>query len=129
MDEDKKRIVVVEDDPAMQELFRMLLMQGGMHTVEIAGDGHEAITKIAMDKTDLIIMDFMLPDKGGFEIIKQIQDMVDGSPPVIGVTGRYKNSAEEEEIRSQPNVVDFFLKPVDHEEFLLSVRKALGAAD
>ena len=53
------------------------------------------------------------------------------SPPrkvleFLRVTGRYKNSAEEGEIRAQPNVVDFFLKPVDHEEFLLSVRKALG---
>jgi len=123
--ENRKRIVVVEDDPSMADLFYALLKQDD-NIVELAADGRDAITKIAIAHTDLIIMDFMLPDKSGFEIIKQIQDMVDGSPPVIGVTGRYKNSAEEGEIRAQPNVVDFFLKPVDHEEFLLSVRKALG---
>ncbi|PIP83592.1 MAG: hypothetical protein CO113_13835 [Elusimicrobia bacterium CG_4_9_14_3_um_filter_62_55] len=123
--ENRKRIVVVEDDPSMADLFYALLKQDD-NIVELAADGRDAITKIAIAHTDLIIMDFMLPDKSGFEIIKQIQDMVDGSPPVIGVTGRYKNSAEEREIRAQPNVVDFFLKPVDHEEFLLSVRKALG---
>jgi len=123
--ENRKRIVVVEDDPSMADLFYALLKQDD-NIVELAADGRDAITKIAIAHTDLIIMDFMLPDKSGSEIIKQIQDMVDGSPPVIGVTGRYKNSAEEREIRAQPNVVDFFLKPVDHEEFLLSVRKALG---
>ena len=122
---DKKRIVVVEDDPAMQDLFRMFLAQED-YVVEVAGDGREAINKIAMAPTDLIIMDFMLPEKGGYEIIKEIQDMVDGSPPVIAATGRFKDAETEKDIRSQPNVVDFFMKPVDHEAFMSAVHKALN---
>ncbi|PCI36862.1 MAG: hypothetical protein COB53_08195 [Elusimicrobia bacterium] len=121
----KKRIVIVEDDEAMQRLFRTYLTQDD-HIVEIAGDGVEAVEKIALKDTDLVIMDFMLPKKGGYEIIKEIQEMNGGSPPVIAVTGRFQDAAAEKDIRSQPNVVDFFLKPVDHSEFMAAVDKALS---
>ena len=121
----KKRIVIVEDDESMQKLFSLFLKNDD-RIVEVAEDGEEAMSKIAIAHTDLVIMDFMLPKKDGYEIIKQIQDMEGGSPPVIAVTGRFQDAKTEADIRSQPNVVDFFLKPVEHDQFMAAVDKALS---
>ena len=121
----KKRIVIVEDDESSQQLF-LLFLTNEDHTIEVAGDGEEAIAKIAIAHTNLVIMDFMLPKKDGYEIIKQIQEMEGGSPPVIAVTGRFQDADAEKDIRSQPNVVDFFLKPVEHDLFMAAVDKALN---
>ena len=122
---ERKKILVVEDEETVLELFRLFLEQDD-YIVEPACDGREAIEKLSHTDIDLVIMDLMLPYKSGFEIITQLQQENWGNPPIIAITSRFKDAQTESRIRAQPNVIEFFTKPVDHDVFMEAVHKALS---
>lgn len=76
MSEDKKRILLVEDDKLLSELYSTKLTENGFE-VEIALDGEEGLKKIKESKPDLVLLDIVLPKKDGFEILQAMND--DGS--------------------------------------------------
>jgi DNA-binding response OmpR family regulator len=71
MAEDKKKIVLVEDDKFLSEMYATKLTEGGFD-VETAFDGEEGIAKIKQLKPDLVLLDIVLPKKDGFEVLKTI---------------------------------------------------------
>ena len=61
-------ILVVEDDPAIRRLVRMVLLRHG-YQVETASDGVEAVLKLGIGDYDAIILDLMMPHLDGFDLI------------------------------------------------------------
>ena len=59
------RILVVEDDPAIRRLVKMVLQREG-YNVETAADGAEAVLKLGLSEYDCIILDLMMPNLDGF---------------------------------------------------------------
>ena len=80
-----KRILVVEDEMLVAHTVRMALAVDG-HTVEIAGDGEEAIAKFKEGNYDLVITDFELRKVDGLELAQAIKQVSPASP-IILVTG------------------------------------------
>jgi two-component system cell cycle response regulator CtrA len=66
------RALVVEDDPAIRRLVEKLLQRRGI-TIDTAHDGRQAIEKIAVAEYSVIILDLMLPDVNGYEVIAYIK--------------------------------------------------------
>jgi DNA-binding response OmpR family regulator len=64
----RHRALIVEDDPAIRRLVEKLLTRRGIE-IDTARDGRQAIDKIAGDGYSVVILDLMLPDVNGFEII------------------------------------------------------------
>ena len=68
----KPLVLVVEDEAALATMLRYNLEKQGFR-VEEAGDGQEALTRIAETQPDLVLLDWMLPVMSGIEVCRQIR--------------------------------------------------------
>ncbi len=73
---DTQKILVVEDDLFLRELYTDILTAEG-YKVESAADGEEALQKIKVGGYDLILLDIIMPKMAGLEVMRQVQT----SPP------------------------------------------------
>ena len=67
------RVLIADDDGLTLMVLRKILVAMGHTVVGEAGDGQQAITLARETSPDLIILDLMLPDISGFEVVKQIR--------------------------------------------------------
>ena len=101
-----QHILIVEDDPDIQELLKNFLLEAG-YTVTLAGDGAEAIALFSGTHFDLILLDIMLPQIDGFTVCELIRRK--SRVPVIMLTAL---NGEEEQIRGLDlEVDDYITKP------------------
>ena len=76
-----KRILLVEDDLFIRDLYVRTLEQNG-YIVEIAIDGEEGVNKALANTPDIMLLDIMMPEKNGIEVLKEIKgnDKTKGIP-------------------------------------------------
>lgn len=121
MSEDKKTILIVEDNELNMKLFEDLLEAHGYNTTQ-TNDGRKVLDMVRKDRPDLIIMDIQLPEISGLEVtamLKKEKDLKD--IPVIAVTA-FAMKGDEEKIR-QGGCEDYIAKPISVTEFITVVRK------
>jgi CheY-like chemotaxis protein len=121
----KRKVLLVEDDPKSAKLVRGLLAQAGYETVLL--DNAETCLYKAKDYLpDLILMDFQLPGMTGETAIRLLRtDPVTAVIPVIIVTAS-AITAERERIISALNV-KVLMKPIDTRNFIREVEEVLHA--
>ena len=73
------KVLIVEDEKPISNLIRVSLTNAG-YTCDMAYDGNEAIDKIDSNVYDIILLDIMLPEADGFELMEYIRPL---SIPVI----------------------------------------------
>lgn len=101
-----QKILVVEDDPDIQELLKNLLREIGYQVI-IAGDGVEALSSFSAQRFDLVLLDVMLPKIDGFAVCECIRKQ--SQVPIIMLTAL---NGEEEQIRGLDlQVDDYVTKP------------------
>ncbi|MBI2613779.1 MAG: response regulator [Candidatus Levybacteria bacterium] len=76
---DPKRILVVEDDLFLRELYTDILSSEG-YKVEAAADGEEALQKIKVGGYDIILLDIIMPKMDGLEVMRQVQSKPPQNP-------------------------------------------------
>ncbi len=69
---DKKRILVVDDEPDFASIVQTNLKKEGFD-VEVAYDGVEAIAKVKANPPDAIVLDVMMPEKDGYEVCAELK--------------------------------------------------------
>ncbi len=90
------RVLVVEDDPNNRELFQRTLSQEGW-TVETAENGRQAIERMQGEPTRLVLLDLMMPEVDGFEVLAVMhQNPRWASVPVVVVTAKELTDEERE---------------------------------
>ncbi len=100
IDRPVKNLLVVEDDAAQRESIRELIGNNDVHTTTV-GSAAEALAAMEKERFDCIVMDLMLPDKPGADLIREINQRHGlQSPPVIVYTGKELSPKEETELRS-----------------------------
>ncbi len=91
-DSDEVRVLLVEDDAALAQMYRVKLERDG-YTVQVAGDGEEALTRLADQLPDLIFLDVRLPRMDGLTFLERLRsDARTKNVPVVIVS----NYSEEE---------------------------------
>jgi adenylate cyclase len=114
------KILIVDDEPFNLDLLEQELMEYDF-VIERAGDGVEALEKIARFKPDVILLDFMMPRMNGLEVIKRLrQDEEHRSIPVILLTA--KATQEDKVAGLDAGADDYVTKPFDAVELLARVR-------
>ncbi|HLN18966.1 MAG TPA: response regulator [Patescibacteria group bacterium] len=94
MKEEKKKILIVEDDSFVMDIYRTKLIQEGME-VETADNGMEALKKIEKLQPDLILLDIVMPYVDGLEVLKKVRAMEDKKNiPIVLLT----NLSQKEEV-------------------------------
>ena len=94
MNENKIKILLVEDDRFISEIYYRKLTENGFD-VKLAQDGIEAISFFKDFRPDLVLLDVMLPKKSGWEVLRDIKDIKDSEAKVIMLT----NLGEKEKIK------------------------------
>lgn len=120
-----KLVLIVDDDDSVRELLEFVVKKEGFK-IDKAVDGEEALSKARQINPDLILLDLMLPKFGGFEILRELQNDETANIPIIIITGRYTDRSTAEMIRQEPNVKDFFEKPVKPQLIAAMLHKVLN---
>lgn len=122
----RKRILVVEDEFAIREMLSFNLGRAGYH-VQPASSGREARAAIADGYPDLVLMDWMLPDVSGLELVRQLKrDENTREIPVIMLTAR---AQEDDRVTGlDGGADDYIVKPFSQRELLARIRAALRRA-
>jgi HAMP domain-containing protein/CheY-like chemotaxis protein/signal transduction histidine kinase len=113
----KKRLLVVEDNPAEQLSIRELL---GYEDIEVvaATTGNEALELVTKEQFDCVVLDLRLPDMSGFEVLERFRDTPEvGDLPIVVFTG--KELSPEEDSRLHLLARSVVLKGVESPERLL----------
>lgn len=104
----KKKILIIEDDKFLIKVYSDKLIREGFD-VSMAISGEEGVGKILKEKPDLVLLDILLPQKNGFDILSQIKLNPDTkSIPVIIIT----NLGQDTDIKTglELGAVDYLIK-------------------
>src|SRR5262245_16424286 len=122
MADEKKTILVVDDDQELSDGLRAVLESKGYRVLQ-ARDGQQGKQAVYQHHPDLVILDMMMPRMGGYPVLEHFRGKAD-APPVIMITAnegsRHKAYAE------WLGVVDYIRKPFAMERLLESVEKGLA---
>ncbi|RKU38263.1 hypothetical protein C6496_07140 [Candidatus Poribacteria bacterium] len=117
-------ILVVDDDLDILELLRMNLEPDG-YEVRTASDGKEAVETVTLDPPDLILLDVMMPQKDGFQVIEELKNIEETKTvPVILLTAR--GQTEDKVQGLDAGADDYITKPFDLREVSARVKAVLG---
>jgi len=84
------------------------------YTVEIAGDGREGLAKARAIRPDIILLDVMMPDIGGIEVLRALQTEDETRViPVLVITGTFFDKSMSELFRQESNCREFMSKTVE----------------
>ncbi len=117
-----KRVLVVEDDPALAELFKQGVAIEGSHELVVTETAEEALERFQENTFDLAIVDYKLPQMNGLELIAAIREL-DTATQFIVVSG-YRDE-EMEATAERLGVFQIFGKPFYIMDFRETVNKAL----
>ena len=116
-----EKILIVDDEPSNRNILGQELTHEG-YSVLAASDGREALRKIESSRPDLIILDYMMPDLSGLEVLKELRKRENDTPVVmITAYGTMERAVE----AMKEGAYDFITRPFEPDHIALVVRKAL----
>jgi DNA-binding response OmpR family regulator len=118
------RILFVDDLPDTRDVFRLAFgIQG--HNTRLACNGREAVDAIREESFDAVIIDVEMPEMNGFDAVKHMRQMENGSKvPIIMFTAYGDNEAQE---KASEAGADLLLhKPILPQELLMRIEQLSG---
>lgn len=122
---EKKRILIVDDDPEIRELLEFDISSSGYFT-DTASDGMEGLNKALNNKYDLILLDVMMPKMNGFDVCKNIRQ-AKINVPILMLTA--KGTIMDKTSGFNSGADDYLVKPFDIQEVLLRIRVLLRRSE
>jgi len=115
------RILVVDDEEIVIRSCQRIL-DGGDYQIDIAHDGREALQRVEQDPYDILILDIMMPNVGGLEVLRRVKE---GHPDidVIMITGLSQIDTAVQAMKL--GAFDYISKPFEPDELKLVVQRAL----
>mgnify|MGYP004540190757 FL=1 len=111
------RILIVEDDTELSQLFRRVLEKNG-YEVLCAFDGVDAMNRLESEFVDVIISDIMMPKMDGYEFVRELRD-AKIETPVLMITA--KDRFQDMQCGFDAGTDDYMVKPVNVNEMVLRV--------
>src|SRR5262245_8436204 len=118
------RVLVVDDEPGVQESLRMLLKEEC--EVVTAGSVDAALALLAEASPDLILLDLVMPGRSGFDLFAELSQQA-APPPVIVLSGTRTIATAVEAMKL--GAADYLTKPFEVEALRIKVRQLLARRD
>jgi DNA-binding NtrC family response regulator len=117
----KNRVLVVDDEPAIVETLQFVLEDAG-YRVKTARTAKDCLEVIARERCDLVLLDLMLPDRPGLEVLEDI-GRINRSLPVVMLTayGTIETAVE----ATRLGAANFLTKPWNNSKLLLEIKQTL----
>lgn len=124
---DKKRILAVDDESDVLLIIKTALISEG-YAVTTASNGPDALALAQEQRPDLIVLDMMMPEMSGFEVLQELRSREEThSVPVIMLTGVSDKSKIRQAIDSG---IDYYIvKPFEFHDLISKVRVAISDAE
>ncbi|MDY6933695.1 MAG: response regulator [Spirochaetota bacterium] len=126
---DKKKVLLVDDDPDFVEATRLIIEKGG-YDVQVAYDGNEGYEKVKAYRPDVMVLDVMMPHKDGYTLCSELKsDPEYNEIPILLLTAVASHISETKytpRMGMETEAEDYLDKPAEPKEILERVRKLLG---
>ena len=116
MSENKKRILVVEDEKKISQVIQVNLMMAG-YLCDVAADGEEGLRLALSGDYDLILLDLMLPKRDGFSVCREVRKKL--ATPIIMVTA--KEETDDKIMGLEIGADDYVTKPFSPKEVMARI--------
>ena len=118
-----RTVLVVDDEAKLRDMVRLYLEREGFRVVE-AANGREALFAARYEKPDLVLLDLMMPEMGGYDFIRHFTQESDA--PIIVLTARLEES--DKVVGLELGADDYVTKPFGVQELIARVRAVLRRA-
>lgn len=128
MPKNTRRIICIEDEPEMIDLFKLILTRRGFEVIGANG-GRQGLELVKEMKPDLVLIDLMMPDMDGWEVYQNIKANEDTQHiPVIVVTAKAQSIDRVLGLHIA-KVNDYIAKPFSPSALLESIEQVLSQND
>src|SRR3954449_9722633 len=119
----KGKILVIDDELDIREgLYDLLTIEGG-YNVELAHNGTEGLKKLEGTTYDLVLLDLMMPDMSGMDVLRQVRK-TDTETPIFLITAYGSVEAAVDALKQGAN--DYFSKPWDNEKLIIEIDRMIA---
>lgn len=120
----KVKILQVDDESDVLDILSIFLGRAGYETCEALG-GEEAIAKAKAERPDMIILDILMPEMDGFEVMRELKkDEATARIPIMVLTA--KTGEEDRRKGRELGATRYVSKPFTEESLLSEVKRTLG---
>jgi DNA-binding NtrC family response regulator len=116
------KILVIDDEEDIRESLETLLSLEG-YVVDMAQNGGEGLKKLENRDYDLVLLDLMMPDRSGMDVLREMRER-DRDTPVFMITAYGSTQVAVDALKTGAN--DYFQKPWDNEKLLIEVERIIS---
>src|ERR1019366_4579670 len=113
----KGKVLVIDDEPDIRESLEILLSSEG-YTVDQAQNATEGLQKMEISGYGLVLLDLMMPDRSGMEVLKEVRGR-DRETPIFMITAYGSVDAAVQALKLGAN--DYFSKPWDNDKLIIEI--------
>ena len=118
----KGKVLVVDDESDIRESLELLLASEG-YAVELAQNAGEGLQKMESQPYDLVLLDLMMPDRSGMEVLQEVRAR-DQETPIFMITAYGSVEAAVQALKYGAS--DYFSKPWDNEKLLIEIDRMIA---
>jgi DNA-binding NtrC family response regulator len=118
----KGKILVIDDEADIRESLETLLEMEG-YRVELATGGVEGLEKLESNSYDLVLLDLMMPDRSGMEVLKEVRER-DRETPIFMITAYGSTQVAVDALKS--GATDYFQKPWANDKLLVEIERIIA---
>ncbi|MDD5538978.1 MAG: response regulator [Candidatus Omnitrophota bacterium] len=121
---EKRRVLVVDDEENLRKLLKLNLEETGKFTVETLANVKDLIDTLHMFKPEVILLDLLMPGLGGLEACEMLnRDPFGQGVPIIILSSLAKDG--DKRAAYGKGVVDYLVKPIEKDDLVAKIEKAL----
>jgi DNA-binding NtrC family response regulator len=118
----KGRVLVIDDEVDIREGLELLLTSEGF-SVDLAQNGTEGLHKLEHHAYDMVLLDLMMPDRSGMEVLAEVRER-DRETPIFMITAYGSVEAAVHALKLGAN--DYFSKPWDNEKLIIEIGRMIA---